>query len=296
MPATAKPVAVGGCACTTALTSGRWRYTSRCISISDDGSRSPWSFLPSRSVTHIMSGVMNPLQTLFGRHQQPIGAEAHADVAVVAARCSRARTCGGRLRRCRREADSMRHRGLRRGYLSRHAVEQKNICCRPSTTATARSGTTKVPHTGSRTIWTPRVERSRPAPRGPAGQPFDDAVDQPPERARDEDREDERTATSQHHAPGFWRRARRCAGCADLQRVERALGGLAFRAVRAEIWITCCHAFVAPSRSCLPNALTMPMFSSVFACLGSILSECVELRERLVGLVRVVVRRRRDRC
>ena len=52
---------------------------------------------------------------------------------------------------------------------------------------------------------------------------------------------------------------------------------------------TCCHAFVAPSRSCLPNALTMPTFNSVFVCLGSMLSECDELRERLVRLVRVVV-------
>ena len=32
---------------------------------------------------HIMSGVMNPLQTLFGRHEQPVGAEPDADVAVV---------------------------------------------------------------------------------------------------------------------------------------------------------------------------------------------------------------------
>src|SRR6266851_7473475 len=66
MPATAKPVAIGGCACTTAWTSGRCRYTSRCISISDEGSRSPCSLRPSRSVMHIMSGVMKPLQTLFG--------------------------------------------------------------------------------------------------------------------------------------------------------------------------------------------------------------------------------------
>ena len=65
-------------------TSGRCRYTSRCISISDDGSRSPWSFRPSRSVMHIMSGVMNPLQTLFGVISRRSGAEADADVAVVA--------------------------------------------------------------------------------------------------------------------------------------------------------------------------------------------------------------------
>ena len=66
MPATAKPVAMGGCAWQTARASGRCRYTSRCISISDEGSRSPWSFWPFRSVMHIMSGVMKPLQTLRG--------------------------------------------------------------------------------------------------------------------------------------------------------------------------------------------------------------------------------------
>ena len=39
----------------------------------------------------------------------------------------------------------------------------------------------------------------------------------------------------------------------------------------------------------MPNALTMPTFSSVLACFGSILSESIELLERLVRLVRVVV-------
>src|SRR5262245_10224065 len=66
MPATAKPVAVGGCAWTTARASGRLRYTSRCILSSDEGSRSPATRLPSRSVITIMSGVMNPLDTLLG--------------------------------------------------------------------------------------------------------------------------------------------------------------------------------------------------------------------------------------
>ena len=66
MPATAKAVATGGCACTTAWISGRCRYTSRCICISDDGLRSPASFLPSRSVMHIICAFMKPLQTLVG--------------------------------------------------------------------------------------------------------------------------------------------------------------------------------------------------------------------------------------
>ena len=66
IPATAKPVAIGGCACTTARTSGRFLYTSRCMSSSDEASRVPRIFFPSRSTTTIMSGVMNPFDTLFG--------------------------------------------------------------------------------------------------------------------------------------------------------------------------------------------------------------------------------------
>ena len=84
MPATANPVASGGCACTTALTSGRLRYTSRCISSSDEGSRSPEIFFPARSVTTIISGVMNPFETLFGVVRSRAVVEPHADVAVVA--------------------------------------------------------------------------------------------------------------------------------------------------------------------------------------------------------------------
>jgi hypothetical protein len=56
MPATANAVATGGCACTTALTSGRCRYTSRCICISDEGRARPRACVPRRSVMHIISG------------------------------------------------------------------------------------------------------------------------------------------------------------------------------------------------------------------------------------------------
>ena len=66
MPATANAVATGGCAWTTAWISGRCRYTSRCICISDDGFRSPASFFPSRSVMTIIDGSMKPLQTFVG--------------------------------------------------------------------------------------------------------------------------------------------------------------------------------------------------------------------------------------
>jgi hypothetical protein len=67
MPATANPVAIGGWACTTARV-----VPLRDLQVhqhSDDGSRSPCSFRPSRSGAHIMSGVMNPLHA-FRRHRR----------------------------------------------------------------------------------------------------------------------------------------------------------------------------------------------------------------------------------
>ena len=53
--------------------------------------------------------------------------------------------------------------------------------------------------------------------------------------------------------------------------------------------ITCCQAFAAPSRSCLPNARTMPTFSSVLVCFGSIASERSNCCQRPIRLVHVVV-------
>ena len=53
--------------------------------------------------------------------------------------------------------------------------------------------------------------------------------------------------------------------------------------------ITCCHASDAPCRSCLPNAFTMPTFSSVLACFGSILSERSNCSSALSGWFDVVV-------
>ena len=36
---------------------------------------------------------------------------------------------------------------------------------------------------------------------------------------------------------------------------------------------TFCHSAAAPFRSCLPNASTMPLLSSVFVCVGLIASD-----------------------
>ena len=52
---------------------------------------------------------------------------------------------------------------------------------------------------------------------------------------------------------------------------------------------TFCHASAAPLRSCLPKARTMPMLSSVLAWLGIDDERSIELRQRLVRLVHVVV-------
>ena len=66
MPATAKPVAVGGCACTTALHVGPvaihlevHQHLGRRIAIAGE-------LLAVEIGDHIMSGVMNPFDTLFG--------------------------------------------------------------------------------------------------------------------------------------------------------------------------------------------------------------------------------------
>ena len=57
---------------------------SRCIWISDDGSRSPWICCPSRSVTTHHVGRHESLAHARGRHEQAVVADSHADVAVVA--------------------------------------------------------------------------------------------------------------------------------------------------------------------------------------------------------------------
>src|SRR5262249_12132345 len=81
---------------------------------------------------------------------------------------------------------------------------------RPSVIASEPSGTTKVPHTGSRAIW--RARRAAPgiAPR-PAGCSFDDVVHDAPEHPRDENEQEEQQDDADHQAPGW-----PAAGCADF--------------------------------------------------------------------------------
>src|SRR5262249_11695417 len=100
-------------------------------------------------------GRHEALADAFWRHQQAILAQPRADVAVIR---------GGVAARVHPPTNfddfaaqgSFGRHAVRARYRSRHAVEQKNSRWRPSLNAIARSGTTKVPQTGSRTIGTPR--------------------------------------------------------------------------------------------------------------------------------------------
>src|SRR3954467_11201355 len=101
---------------------------------------------------------------------------------------------------------------------------------------------------------------------------LNDAVEHPPECPRDDDREDDEEEQAYHYAPGFRSPAGATDGCADC-----TLSSARFAAwpsgLSGASFNTSCHAFTAPSRSCFPNALTMPTLSSVFACFGSSFSE-----------------------
>ena len=184
---------------------------------------------------HIMSGVMNPLQTLFGRHEQPIGVEAHADVAVVRRGVS-ARVhapadfddVGAELRtRC---SCACVRPGTCRGTPS----EQKNSCVRDHPRATARCR-------ARRTCRTPdRAPSAHPAPDAAAPRSGRRAPTAPrrcrrhaPERARDEHEQDEQQDEAQHHAPGS--APPPIPGMRRLQAVERPLRRLSFRAVGRDL-------------------------------------------------------------
>src|SRR5262249_21382818 len=110
------------------------------------------------------------------------------------------------------------------------------------------------------------------------GNPVDDAIDEAPEGARDDDDEDDEQRDAEHHVPGFLP----AAGCADCRLSSARFAACPSGALGA-MAITCCHAWIAPSRSCLPNAFTIPRLSSVFACFGSMLSECANCSSALSG-------------
>src|SRR5262249_8981172 len=102
---------------------------------------------------------------------------------------------------------------------------------------------------------------------------LDDAGEQPPESAADEEGQGGRERqTEQHTDPGL-RAPPPDAGWADCTLSSARFAACA-SGLPGATSITFCHAWIAPSRSCLPNARTMPRFNSVLACFGSISSEC----------------------
>ena len=237
---------------------------------------------------HIMSGVMKPLQTLLGVISSRSVAEAHADVAVVrrrvAARVHRRPTSTMSARSCDSVVmpSGLGGSGRRRTspVLSRQSAEQKNSAREPHDSATARSGTTNVPQTGSRTICTPccgnaaaaRVpsrrrsgrERRRPQARSA------------PDRSEQDRQEDE----AKHQAPGLRRAA--ASGMRGLKAVEGPLGGLTLGAVGREM-DDLLPRLLAPVEILLAERPDDAEFSSVFACFGSIFSESSNCWSALSG-------------
>src|SRR5476649_831329 len=97
----------------------------------------------------------------------------------------------------------------------------------------------------------------------------EEPVHEAPESARDDDGEhDEDDEAEQHHAPGFLPTP----ACADVRLSSARLAAWPSGLSGASA-ITCFHASPAPSRSCLPNAFTMPTFSNVLTCFGSSVSD-----------------------
>ena len=121
---------------------------------------------------------------------------------------------------------------------------------------------------------------------------FDDAVDDPPERAGDDGDQDEQEDLPQHHSGSVTTGSRGSPGMRRFQAVDRALGRLALGAASGAILSACCQACSAPARSCLPKARTNPRFSHASACFGFILTDRSSCCKRAIGLVRVVVRHR----
>ena len=154
-----------------------------------------------------------------------------------------------------RSADSrMRHARPRARYLSRHAVgAEVDTRCGRRRASRARSGTHeraahRIAHHLHAALAAPRCPR-RPAARQPSTMP---STSRQNARATKIDEHDEAGRARQHQAPGFCARRRRDAPTAGC-RARAWPPGLPGCPARAAI--TCCHACVAPSRSCLPNAL-----------------------------------------
>ena len=136
-----------------------------------------------------------------------------------------------------RSEDSVRH-AVRALYalgavlIAAGGRAEVDTCARPSTSDTARSGTTNVPHTGSRTICTLRRRHRLRLPVRPARS----ALRSMPSTIARTLAPTMRTArgAGQTGASRIRALASPGAGVRRAQAVERALGGLPFRAVRRD--------------------------------------------------------------
>src|SRR5688572_8499752 len=101
-----------------------------------------------------------------------------------------------------------------------------------------------------------------------AAERLDHAIDQPPEHPGERQQQDREQDNSRHGLP-------------DVEPVFPWADAIPSRARRAACpsglsgasSTTFCHSVAAAFRSCLPNASTMPLLSSVFVCAGLIASD-----------------------
>src|SRR5882724_3698492 len=206
--------------------------------------------------------------------------------------CSRARTCAVRLRRCRRGARPRCSCPVRPPFEAFTASR----ACRAAVLVAAGAGAEEDAGAavadrerviGQDERAADRIAHHLDAPRrhpaaaapGPAAHALDDAINEAPEGARDDDAEDDEERKAQHHqAPGFLVTP----ACADV-RLSIARFAACPSGPSGASATTWRHADSAPSRSCLPNAFTMPTLSSVLACLGSSLSDWSNCASALSG-------------
>ena len=267
------------------------------------------------SVTTIMSAVMKPFDTAGRRHQQPVRAQPHADVAVVGrdeaplpqaaadfddvgAELIVGWASGAQVLRC----SGLGARG--HGAQAASAGTRRN---RSADVAARRRDDAVLGH----------VRAARRAPHERAAEPL-----RGPSRPGDGRRRGVRAAAEQAHhqrattisddqraeaaRPRSHRHAylrperpcRRAPVAPDAPTFSPSSPCFARRpsSLSGAMATTCSHDSAAPARSCLPKARMMPWLSSVFRCLASIGERPVDLGQRAIDLVRCSSRPRPGPC
>ena len=217
-----------------------------------------------------------PLADALRGHQQAVGAEPDADVAVVRR---------GVAARVHAAAD-FDDVGAERGF-GAHAVRgpilvaaggraEVDTRSRPSTSVSARSGSDeRAAHRIAHHLHAAR--RHLALPRG--GRPLTPST--MPSTSRQNARATKMIRTMKSTSAAASRTGLLCAdagGCAERQAVERALRRLAFRAVGRDLRRPAARPASAPSRSCLPNALHDADVQQRLGVLGIELQRVIELR------------------